>query len=251
VDYRPNPRVDRKFDKEAVDKAFEAMKTFDWTMDYNNVLLPIDDAVVASHGNAEQRKDLETRVDLLLKTNISRAAKDYFCRVLRIIGTNASVPVLASLLLDKDCSHMARYAMERIATPEAIKEIRDALPKADNALKPGIIEGLAASRDAASVGALTGLTTNADQSIAVAAIIALGRIGTPEAGKALGELVKTAPDATKLYAADAALMCAERLTADGKRSEALELYKGLTGESQPKQVRRAATLGMLGPTSKP
>jgi HEAT repeat protein len=250
VDYRPNPRVNRVFDKEAVDKAFEALKTFDWSMDYNNVIQPIDDAVVASHGDAAQRKDLETRVASLLPTKVSRAAKDYCCRVLRVIGTASSVPVLAALLTDKDCSHMARYALERIGGPEAVKALRDVLSKVDGTLKPGMIEGLAAARDSASVGALSALSSNADQTIAVSAIMALGRIGSPEAGKALGEVVKKAPDALKLATADASLVCAERLAADGKNAEAMDLYKALSGESQPKHVRLAATRGLVAAAGK-
>jgi HEAT repeat protein len=245
IDYRPNPRVERVFDKEAVDEAFEALKTFDWSMDYNNILQPIDDAMVASHGNEEQQKDLETRIIALLPTDISRAAKDYCCRVLRVIGTPSSVPALAGLLADKDCSHMARYALERIGGPEATKAIRDALPKVDAELKPGMIEGLASTRDADSVEALTGLSSDDDQTIAASAIIALGRIGSVEAGKALGEIVNQAPDLLKLTAADASLICAERLASDGKSAEAMVLYKALSGESQPRHVRLAATRGLL------
>jgi HEAT repeat protein len=245
IDYRPNHRVERVFDKEAVDGAFEALKAFDWSMDYNNVIQPIDDAVVASHGNEAQRKDLETRVAALLPTDVSRAAKDYCCRVLRVIGTASSVPALGALLSDKDCSHMARYALERIGGPEAVKAIRDALPKVDAALKPGMIEGLAMARDSDSVDALTTLSSNADQAIAAAAIIALGRIGSVEAGKALGEIVNQAPDPLKITAADASLVCAERLAGDGKRAEAMGLYKALSGEGQPEHVRLAATRGLL------
>ena len=39
----------------AVDKAFEALKTYDWGQDHD-VLKPIDDAVVATHGNAAARR---------------------------------------------------------------------------------------------------------------------------------------------------------------------------------------------------
>ncbi len=34
-----------------------------------------------------------------------------------VIGTAESVPALAALLPDKDLSHMARYALERIPAP--------------------------------------------------------------------------------------------------------------------------------------
>ena len=81
---------------EAVDKAFDALKTYDWGTD-RNVLKPIDDAVVASHGDAGARKALETRLAAVLKTDASRAAKDFVCRKLSLIGTAACVPTVAEL----------------------------------------------------------------------------------------------------------------------------------------------------------
>jgi HEAT repeat protein len=250
VDYRPNPRSTRAFDKEAVDKAFEALKTFDWSMNFNEVLLPIDDAVVASNGNAAQRKDLETRLTALLKTNVSRAAKDFTLRELGVIGTPISIPAIAELLTDKDSSHMARYALERIGGPEAAAAMRAALPKVSGALKAGMIESIGALRDGESVSAMVTLSGDSDQTLAFAAINALGKIGTPEAAKALSGMVKKAPDAQKLIAADASLVCAERLLADGKKAEAMDLYKGLSGEDQPKHVRLAATRGLLASAAK-
>ena len=57
----------------------------------------------------------------MLKTNVSRDAKDFVCRKLRIISTAASVPALAELLSDKDLAHMARFAPEPNPAPEAAK----------------------------------------------------------------------------------------------------------------------------------
>ena len=85
------------FADEALDKAFEALKTFEWGQD-RNLVKPIDDAVVASHGDAAARKDLETRLVAELAGNAPRAAKDFVCRKLRLIGTAQSVPALAGLL---------------------------------------------------------------------------------------------------------------------------------------------------------
>jgi len=141
-------------DAAAVDNAFAALKTYDWGGD-RNALKAIDDAVAATHGDAAARKELETRLAAVLKTDASRAAKDFVCRKLTVIGTAASVPALAPLLADKDLSHMARYALERISDPEAAQAMRDALPKVSGALKVGVIASLGVRRDAASVSALS------------------------------------------------------------------------------------------------
>jgi HEAT repeat protein len=222
-----------------LDQAFDALKTYDWGTDVS-ALKPIDEAVVATHGNDAARKELETRLAAVLKTEVSRDAKDYVCRKLMVIGTAASVPTLAELLPEKDHSHMARYALERIPAPEAAQAMRDALPKLTGALKVGVIGSLGVRRDTASVPALAALLGDADPAVASAAAFALGDIGGPEATKAL----MTARPAGEA-ATDGRLACAEGFLADGKKAEALAVYKSLAGAEQPKHIRLAATRGML------
>lgn len=250
--YNPTPNPDRVFDKSAVDQSFEALKTYEWGMDYDAVQ-PIDDAVAATYGDAAARKNLETRLVAVLKTGAPRAAKDYSCRVLSNIGTADAVPVLAELLTDAELSHMARFALERIAGPASVAAMRDALPKVGGALKAGMIESLGARRDGASVEVLAALAGDRDQTVAFAAINALGKIGTPQAGAALGRLMTVLPQtpaALKPIIADACLAGAECLAADGKKAEAMLLYKGLSGAEQPKHVRLAAVRGLLAAASK-
>lgn len=227
-----------------LDKAFETLKTYDWGAD-SNTLNPIDEAVVATQGDAAARKELETRLLGVLKGGVSRSAQDHVLRTLKTIGTAAAVPALAAMLADEELSHMSRYALERIPAPEAAAAMRDALPKLNGALKVGAIGSLGVRRDAASVAALGGLLDDADAAIASAATYALGLIGTPQAGKALGEQAKKAPEGMKPAIADASLICAERLLDDGKKAEAVALYTSLNSEDQPKHVRLAATRGML------
>ena len=241
-----NPKT---VDKAAVDKAFEALKTYDWGAD-RKLLAAIDDAVAATHGNAAARKELETRLVAALKSGASRAAKDFVCRTLKTIGTAESVPALAALLPDKDLSHMARYALERIPAPEAAAAMRDALPKLNGALKIGVIGSLGVRRDGASVEPIAAGLGDSDKAVACAAASALGNIGSMEAGKALYGSVKTAPEGVKAAVADGCLACAERLLADGNKAGALYLYKALNTPDQPKHVRLAATRGMLAVAGK-
>jgi HEAT repeat protein len=228
---------------QSLDQAFEALKTYDWGTE-PKVLAPIDEAIVASHGNADARKDLETRLAAVLKTGMSRDAKDMVCRKLMVVGTAASVPTLAELLADKELSHMARYALERIPVPEAAQALREALPKLQGALKVGAIGSLGVRGDAASVPALAALLGDADATVARAAAMALGDIRTPQAAQALAG-AQAANAESKSAVTDACLACAEGLLADGKKAEALAIYKQFVGEDRPKHVRLAATRGML------
>lgn len=227
-----------------LDQAFDALKTFDWGTD-PKALSPIDSAAVASLGDDSARAELEKRLAAVLATGASRDAKDFVCRKLMLIGTAASVPALAALLADKDHSHMARYALERIPVPEAGQALRDALPKLSGPLKVGVIASLGARRDSAPCAPeLAALLGDSDQSVACAAACALGDLRTAEASKALAH-AKPASEPMKRAVIDASLACAEGLLASGKKVEALAIYKSLTGDSQPKHVRLAATRGML------
>ncbi len=236
-------------DQASLDKAFDALTTFDWGTD-RNVLKPMDEAVVATQGDAAAQKALETRLAAVLKTTASRAAKDFVCRKLAVIGTAESAPALAGLLTDKDLSHMARYALERMPAPEAAQAMRDVLPKVSGAVKAGVIGSLGVRRDVPSVVALAAALHDSDRAVACAAACALGNIGAPEAAKALDEFAPKAPEGVKPAAVDACLACAEHLLADGKKAEATALYQSLNGAQQSPYVRQAAMRGLAAVSGK-
>jgi hypothetical protein len=228
-----------------LDQAFEALATYDWGVD-PAVLKPIGEAVVATHGDAAGRAELEVRLAAVLTSEAPRAAKDYACRQLMIVGTAASVPTLAALLSDKELSHMARYALERIDAPEAGQALREAL-----ALNPpellGVIGSVGARRDTESIADLTTLFLNENErnkAVARAAALALGAMRSAQTASALAQL-KPDDAETSVAVIDASLACAEALLADGQAAEALAIYKRFAGEDQPKHVRLAATRGML------
>ena len=232
-------------DAAALDQAFEALKTYDWGAD-RKVLIPIEDAVVAALGNAGARAALEARLVAVLETDASRDAKDVVCRQLRILGTADSVPTLARLLPDKDLSHMARYALERIRDPAAGTALRNALPKVSGALKAGVAGSLGARRDAAAMPSLIGLLGDGDAAVIAAAAAALAAIATPKAASALTAAVKKAPAAARAAVIDGALGAAERLAAAGKKAEAKAVYKAFVGDDMPKHVKLAVTRGLSG-----
>lgn len=226
-----------------LDQAFEALNTYDWGKD-RTALNPIDQAVVDTHGDATARKELEIRLAAVLRTDVSRAAKDFVCRKLRVVGSAASVPPLAELLPQKDHSHMARYALERIPAPEAARAMRDALQKISDVLKIGVIGSLGVRQDSASVPALGAFVADENPALARSAADALGAIRSPAAAQALAT-AKPQQAAVKDAVANASLSCAETLLASGNKAEAQVIYTSLSGGGQPKRVRVAATRGLL------
>ena len=123
--------------------------------------------------------------------------------------------------------------------------MRDALPKAEGLRKVGVLHSLGARRDAQSVAAIVPLLADQDVQIAGAAAHALGGIGTAEAAKALSDFQPKAPEKLRAAVADACLACAEKLLADGKKTEAIAIYKALGKPEQPKHVQVAARRGLL------
>ncbi|MBI3865733.1 MAG: HEAT repeat domain-containing protein [Planctomycetia bacterium] len=231
-----------------LDNAFEALKKYDWGTDRAPVT-PISDAAAAAHGNPEARKDLESRLLAALKSDISRDAKDYVCRVLTLVGSAAAAPVLSKLLADENHSHMARFALERIPAPEAADALRDALPKLPAKLKIGAISSIGNRGDAHAVSALKGLLEDGDAAVARAAAAALGHIGNAAAEQAL-RAAHPSSGVVQQAVIDARLACAESLLAVGNAGEALAVYDSLAGDQQPRLVRLAATRGKLACAAK-
>ena len=236
-------------DSTAVDKALEALKTYDWGAD-REALKPIDQAIIATQGDAAARKALEKSLVDALAGGISRSAQDYVCRKLRVVGTTQSVEALAALLPAEETSHIARYALERIPDEKAVEAMRDALPKVGSKLKPGIIGSLGVRRDKKSITVISNLLGDSDIQVAKAAAQSLGLIGTSAAAKELSEFVKKASAAMKIPVADACLVCAEQLLADGEKAEAVALYNKLRGDDQPTRVKAAAMKGILTAATK-
>jgi HEAT repeat protein len=231
-------------DSAAVDEAFKTLKTYDWGDDLET-LKPIDQAIIATYGDAAARKALEKRLVDTLTSGISRSALDYVCRRLRIVGTRQSIEALAVLLLVENTSHIARYALERIPDEKAVEVMRDSLPKVSGKLKPGIIGSLGKRRDEESIQAISKLLGDSDIQVAKAAAESLALIGTPAAAKELSKFDKKASAAMKLPVADACLVCAEQFLADGEKSDAVALYNEFKGDDRPTHVKAAAMKGIL------
>lgn len=226
---------------ENLNQALEALKTFDWGVD-PEVLKPIDDAIVATHSDPAARKDLEERLIAVLKTELPQPAKGAVCRALRIVGTPAAVPALASMLTDEKLSHMARFALERMSGTEACSALLAVLPKSSGKIQLGIISSLGVQGGSAAIAPLVDLLENTDPLVASAAACALGDMGTPDAAKAL-TMAKPKPT-TQTALADAALVCGEKLLAAGNKTAAKATYEKVLANASTPLVKDGAARGV-------
>jgi len=222
-----------------LEQAIEALKTYDYGVD-RHVLDPIDEAVVTTRNDPGARKALESQLLAVLQSSAPRDARDYVCRQLRTIGTAASVPALEALLPDPDMSHMARYALERIPDAQAGQALEHQLRKLNGQLKIGVISSLGARGQGVSL--LRPLLQDSDEAVARAAAIALGRIASVDANKALAS-AKPRPALAAVFA-DASIACAEKLLATGHAKEAKGTYERLLKSNPSELVRLAAERGL-------
>ncbi len=205
-----------------------------------SVLLPL-----LSFSARAAKTNEEQQLIAVLQSNRPPAEKDAACARLKRIGSDRSVPALASLLTDEQLSHSARYALESMASAKAGRALTEALGKTSGLTKVGIVNSLSFRREKRALPALAKLLTDSDTQVAVAAATALGQISTSGALRALQRT--TADSAGPLHKAvvDAWLRGANHLLAAGSQSKALPIFQALYENEKGDTVRTAAYRGMI------
>ena len=161
------------------------------------------------------------------------------------LGAKEAVPALAALLGDEHLSAYARYGLEPIADPSAGDALRAAMPKLKGNLLVGVINSIGKRRDAKASPALARMVYGGDADVARAAAAALGSIGGTSSMKELLAALGKTTGMTRMAVADAALVCADRLLAEGRRDQALSLYASLSAPDVPQPARLAAMNGII------
>ncbi|TFG87687.1 MAG: hypothetical protein E4H17_03215, partial [Gemmatimonadales bacterium] len=197
-------------------------------------------AMAAVHLTAGAATQEEQALLAVLGSGKSAAEKDQACQRLKHIGTVVAVPALASLLVDDQLSHSARYALESIPGPEADAAFRDALARTTGKAKAGVIDSLGDRRDREAVPLLGGLL--GDGEMGESAARALGKIGGQQAVSALDGALPKAAGNVRQAIFDGLLRCAEGLsTHDAQAARAV--YAKLQADKTPEHVRMAAFRG--------
>ncbi|MHC4388828.1 MAG: HEAT repeat domain-containing protein [Planctomycetota bacterium] len=211
-------------------------------------LTELSDIIRDAAGSPDELKLIEQRLLKALESGPTKAAKQFICRKLSIIGTEESVPTLAAMLTSPDTSDMARYALERIPGSAVDKALRRALNRTRGNVKIGIINSLGQRGNRRALGSLTKLITYGDKEIAVAAISAVGKIGGGKAVMMLERARTEVKPELRVVWADAYLMCADKALAEGNTRRALQVYRKLYVPAESVPVRIAALRGIVAIT---
>ena len=188
----------------------------------------------------------EAELIAILQGESPEADKALACKFVAVNGSPAAVPAVAPLLANPRLASWARIALEAIPGDAAAAALRDAAGKLDGRLLTGAIMSLGVRRDPAAVPLLAGKLAAEDAEVAAAAAWSLGRIATPEAGVLLAGAMEKAGSPARLDAlAEAAVLCAANLQADGKGEEAVALYGVVRAADVSAQRRAEAIRGTI------
>jgi len=190
----------------------------------------------------------EGKLIAVLKSNdASHKAKADACRQLAITGTKDAIAPLVALLGDEKLSHMARYALEPMPEAAVDEAFRKALGTLKGKPLVGVIGSIGVRRDAKAVEPLTELLMQheAGPEVMLAAVRALGSIGTPAAAEVLQGGLDHAPPEGRLGLYEGLFRCAELMAVENHRDKAIEIYDQLLALDAPHQVRGGALRGAI------
>ena len=233
--------------------ALKQMSTYEFGQN-REILSVVEDYCRLSYGSPETRAIVEEGLVGLLKSDATYDCKDFVCRQLCVIGTEKSVPALASMLTDEKYSNMARYALEGIESKAADKAFAKALGKTSGKTQVGIINSMGVRGSQDSVRAIAKLLNATDPLVAAAAANAIGCIGGEDAAEVLAVARANATPEAKIALDDAYLLCAAKAAAAGQIDEAMAIYTALNNPSEEKQTQLAAIQGIAsiqGPDAVP
>jgi len=223
------------------------------TFDFKDVgpLMRLRAAVFARKDDPQARQETEAALLKFVQGSPAPGGLMAACRALRLIGGPASVPVLAALALKPETTDPARYALERIPGQEADGALLAAFDKTQGDVRRGVVFSLGERKNGAAVPALARLAAGKDAVLAADAVKALGKIGGPEAIKALTVLLGRSGAPLKPEIASALLLAAEGALHSGDKAAAASTYEKVFAANVSPISRQAAFKGEIAAGSGP
>lgn len=196
---------------------------------------------------AEQQKNLMAVIE---SPDAPPQDKAMACKQLSRFADGSAAPALAALLTDEHLAAWARIALEAIPDPAADEALRTAATQLQGRLLVGVVNSIGMRRDAQAIDILAQKLADADAEVAVAAAVALGRIGDDAATQVLtqyltGPAMAGSPVAVRSAVAEGCILCAERSDRAGDAAAAVQLFDAVRQADVPQQRQLEATRGMI------
>jgi HEAT repeat protein len=226
----------------SLETILQRLSTYEFGQD-ENILWQLRDFVRGHKDAADARAAAEDMLDGFLATKATLAGKMTVCRELRLIGSEKSVPVLEKMLLDKDLTDLARYALENIQGDAPDKALLRALTVTKGETRIGVIAAIGRRKARAAVPALAQILSGADAELSKSVATALGEIGGREAADTLLKALPAARPDIKDSIAAGLMKTAAEMSAAGDAAASARIYETLLAEKISPPLRLAAWRG--------
>jgi HEAT repeat protein len=188
------------------------------------------------------RKEVSETLAAQLDSDLSTYNRAFLCQLLQWAGRREAAPALGKLLLDEELVEAATAALVAIGDGAA-EQFRAALPQAQGRCRLNVVQGLGAVEDTGSIKDLQEALSDSDCEVRLAAGWGLSRMGDASSVDALIKAADVEPGWERIQATKHLLVLAEKLLADGKKSEAEKVYRHLRDtrkDASEQYVREAA-----------
>jgi HEAT repeat protein len=204
----------------------------------------IDQEIRARHGSPEATAALAERLVAVLDGSPTIEARRYVLRRLGRIADNNCIASTSKQLRDPDTAQLAAGVLQGLNNDASRAALRTAIADTKGVVLVQVVNTLGLVGDAPSASAILKLLGSDDEQVRLAAASALGHIGTKEASDAVLAELDKAKDAFRDRLVDAALTCADKLTASDKAA-ATGIFERFYKDENPTFIRLAALRGLV------
>ncbi len=212
------------------------------------VLLCVSGTWIAADVRAAEADEEGQLIQVLQRADTDATPQELgsACDRLQRIGTARSAPHLAKLLNgNSQVAQSARQVLETMPDPAAGQALIDGLNVTEGLARAGVITSLGVRCETRAVPALATLLGSSDTNVATSAAAALGKIGGPEALRALEPALAKSAEPVRGAVADGVLACAARLLEEGKAGQVTQAIRPLTDPKEKDWLRIAAFRALI------
>jgi len=176
----------------------------------------------------------------ILKSDAPKSEKAITCKKLAIWGSAACVDEVAKLLVDDELTSWARITLENIPDPAADAGLLKALDSVQGRSLVGVINSLGVRKTKSAVAAIAE-RLQGDEEVAVAAALALGKIGDAAAADALLKQISNGSKKVSNAIAEGLNRISEQRFIAGELEPSISVAKFVLGMDVPKIRKIEAT----------
>ncbi|MCS6829173.1 MAG: HEAT repeat domain-containing protein [bacterium] len=196
-------------------------------------------------GASTERNAAEEALLARLRKPAPEAVQRFLLRLITVVGTSQSVPVLQKLLSDKALREPARMALEQIPGNEATAALERAFTQAtDPQWKSALLLAIGARKQPRSAKVVLAALKSAQPQVRLTAITVAGEFPTPEIQQVLQQVAQKGSEREREAAQHSLARIAERLRRSGAAGRAAALFQSLYTSGRTPVLRCAGLTGL-------